>query len=126
MSALTASALRPDAQTQSRRWSLDLPFLIPVLALLAIGIAMVYSSSFVVAHTVYGNETHFFARHLAWVAIGLIALLVVAHLDYSFWRRIAWPLYALSLLFLALVLVPGVGQSRIDLKSSPPSETWST
>lgn len=112
MTARLGATPRADAKRESERRGLDLLFLAPVLALLAIGIAMVFSASFVVAHTVYGNETYFFVRHLGWVGVGIAAMLVVAHIHYSFWRTVAWPFYAVSVLFLVLVLIPGVGQSN--------------
>lgn len=112
MTAHLGAAARSDTRRDSQRGGVDLLFLVPVLTLLAIGIAMVFSASFVVAHTVYGNETYFFARHIGWVGVGIVAMLVVAHINYSVWRTIAWPFYALSVLFLVLVLIPGVGQSN--------------
>lgn len=112
MTARLVAASRSDMRKPSPHRRLDLLFLVPVLALLAIGIAMVFSASFVVAHTVYGNETYFFVRHIGWVGVGIVAMLVVAHIDYSVWRTVAWPFYALSVLFLVLVLIPGVGQSN--------------
>lgn len=105
MKTLRGSALRTFS------FGPDVGFLLPVVLLLAIGIAMVFSASFIVAHTVFGDETYFLVRHLVWVAIGLGVLLVVARTDYHVWQRVAGPFYALSVVFLALVLVPGLGAS---------------
>src|SRR5438128_5790888 len=87
----------------------DLAFLLTVAALLAIGIGMVFSASFVVAHNDFGDDTYFLVRHVIWLAIGLVALLITARLDYHIWQRLAVPLYVVSLILLALVLLPGVG-----------------
>src|SRR5438445_13683389 len=87
----------------------DLAFLLTVAALLATGIGMVFIASFVVAHNDFGDDTYFLVRHLIWLGIGLVALLVTARVDYHVWQRLAVPLYIISLVLLALVLVPGFG-----------------
>ncbi|MBX5475640.1 MAG: rod shape-determining protein RodA [Clostridia bacterium] len=47
-------------------------------------------------------------RQLLWVGLGLAWMVIVASLDYHVWQRWAWPLYALGLGLLVLVLVAGV------------------
>lgn len=93
------------------RRTIDLSFLITVLALVTIGVGMVYSASFVVGHNDFGDGTYFLTRHLVWLAIGLVVLLVTARLDYHLWQRVATPLYVVSVALLALVLIPGLGNS---------------
>jgi cell division protein FtsW len=93
------------------RYPIDVGFLLPVLVLLIVGVAMVFSASFVVAHTVFGDDTYFLGRHLVWLTIGLVVAIIIANVDYRLWERVAIPLYALSIGLLALVLVPGVGSS---------------
>lgn len=88
----------------------DLWLLFAVLFLLAIGIEMVFSASFVVAHNEFGDGAYFLTRHLIWICLGLIGLLVAASLDYRHLPRFAIILYGGSLALLALVLVPGLGQ----------------
>ncbi len=93
------------------RRSMDMALLLAVLLLVAIGIGMVFSASFVTAHKYFGDGTYFLVRHVAWVAIGLVVLLAVAHIDYHLWQRVATPLYIGTVLLLALVMVPGLGTS---------------
>jgi cell division protein FtsW len=93
------------------RYGVDLGLLAAVLALLAIGVAMVFSASFAVAETEFGDDTYFLFRHLIWVSIGLVALVVISHIDYHHWQRVAMPLYVVTLALLVAVLVPGVGST---------------
>jgi cell division protein FtsW len=93
------------------RRNIDMTLLLVVLLLVAIGIGMVFSASFVTAHKYFGDGTYFLVRHIAWVAIGLVVLLVIARLDYHLWQRIATPLYVVTVVLLALVMVPGLGTS---------------
>src|SRR5688572_5720716 len=84
-----------------------LAFLITVFNLL--GLVMVMSASSVVALDDYGSSWYFVLRQAAWAAAGVVALVVIARVDYHRWRRVAGPFLLVSLVLLALVLVPGIG-----------------
>ena len=87
----------------------DLMLLSVVFALLAIGLAMVYSASGIKALDAQDDPRYFLLQQSAWVAIGLSAMLVVARIDYHRYRRFALPSLAIAVVLLAVVLVPGVG-----------------
>jgi cell division protein FtsW len=77
--------------------------------LLAVGLVIVYSASFVFAQKRFGSATFFLERHGIYLLGGCLALAVGALLDY---HRIAryWKWYlAFALLLLVAVLMPGVG-----------------
>src|SRR5437660_5305332 len=74
-----------------------------VAALLALGMTMLYSS------TMGQPGAHYLMMQLLWFALGLGLCLAAAGLDYRVLRKTAWPLLALSVLLLALVLLPQVG-----------------
>ena len=93
---------------ESRR--IDVFLLVVTLMLLAIGLAMVYSTSAVVAHARYGDSLYFFKRQLLWAAVGLVAMGVAWRAPYRSQQRLALPLLLASLLALCLVLVPGLGR----------------
>ena len=80
-----------------------------VFALVIGGVVMVYSASAVLALDRYGESVYFLKRQLLSLAIGLIALFGFARMDYSWWRKAAYPLLILSLLCLTAVLMPGWG-----------------
>ena len=93
-------AVRPDS------W-----VLIPALVLLAIGIVMVGSASIAIAEG-HGSPPHYYlARHLVFVAMGVLLALTLRVIPMAFLERISKPLALLSILFLALVLVPGLGHT---------------
>ncbi|HLZ47142.1 MAG TPA: putative lipid II flippase FtsW [Candidatus Limnocylindria bacterium] len=87
----------------------DLMLLSVVLGLLAIGLAMVYSASGIKALDALDDPRYFLIQQSAWVAIGLVAMFVVARVDYHRYRALALPGLALAVVLLAIVLVPGVG-----------------
>jgi cell division protein FtsW len=86
---------------------LALAFLIAVFNLL--GLVMVMSASSVIALDDYGSSWYFVVRQAAWAAVGTVALVVVARIDYHRWRRFGGPFLLVSVVLLLLVLVPGVG-----------------
>jgi cell division protein FtsW len=86
-----------------------------VLALLGIGLVMLYSATAVVAELSprYGSDTHFLLRQLVWVLLGLAAMIVTARVPHGVWERWRWPILGATVVLLALVFVPGVG-ARIN------------
>jgi cell division protein FtsW len=93
-------ATRGSASTRSYDWGL----LSIVYTLLAVGIVMVFSSSY--ARGIYGYEDpyYFFVRQLIWVAIGIAALTLAARIPYTFWQRWSLPLMGVTLLTLFAVM----------------------
>ena len=87
----------------------DLLLLVSVLVLLVIGIVMVYSSSFIIAHNEFGDDNYFLTRHLFALTAGLVGMGFLAGMDYRRWRRWALPGIVVAVVLLALVLIPGVG-----------------
>jgi cell division protein FtsW len=87
----------------------DLMLLSVIVALLGIGLAMVYSASGIKALDAQDDPRYFLIQQSAWVAIGLAAMFVVARVDYHRYRRLALPGLAIAILLLAVVLVPDVG-----------------
>jgi cell division protein FtsW len=93
-------------------WSSDATAITVVMALLVLlGLLMSFSASFVDAAEA-GNPFGVFVRQLVWASIGLVGFVVAANLDPRLWRRLAWPLMAISAIGLVLVLVDGIGITR--------------
>ena len=87
----------------------DYPFLILVLAALAVGLAMLYSASYAQSEydTGYVSSTRYLQKQAACAVIGLAAMAVFSRLPAELWYRLAWPLYGISILLLLSVLVVG-------------------
>lgn len=96
-----------------RRWQSfsasrpDYALILIVLALLAIGLIMVYSASFALAYEAYGDSTYFLVRQAGWTALGLLVMLVAMRIDYRTWQRASVPILALTLFLLLAVLLVG-------------------
>ncbi|MFQ5353497.1 MAG: putative lipid II flippase FtsW [Thermodesulfobacteriota bacterium] len=79
------------------------------LALLVMGVVMVYSTSYIVAMNRFGDEFFFMKKHLAYALIGLVMFLAASRIPYSLYRRLVYPILILAFMLLCLVYVPGVG-----------------
>ncbi|MBP1760672.1 MAG: cell cycle protein, partial [Firmicutes bacterium] len=84
----------------------DFVLFITTLALIGIGLIMVFSSSSVTANVNYGDAYYYFKKQLMWAFIGLVAMIVVMKLNFNRLRDFALPMLVLALIFLALVVTP--------------------
>ncbi|GAC1495055.1 MAG: stage V sporulation protein E [Candidatus Limnocylindrales bacterium] len=91
------------------RTGYDLTLVSVVLALLAIGLAMVYSASGIKALDTLDEPRYYLVQQSAWVIAGLVAMLAIARVDYHRYRRLALPALVIAVLLLVAVLIPGVG-----------------
>ena len=91
--------------------SVDPVFLLLVLALLTIGLLMLWSASFPQSEfdSNYTESTRYLRKQVICAVLGLIAMAVFSRIEASHWRRFAWHIYAASIALLLAVLV--VGQS---------------
>lgn len=91
---------------------MDKWLLFAVTALLAIGITMVLSTSYLYSQERFADGTYFFRKQLIAVGVGALGLVVCSLLPAALYRRFAYPVLGLTILVLVLVLVPGIGVSR--------------
>ena len=65
----------------------DLVLFGTTLALLVIGIVTVFSASYTTGLREFGDPYYYVKRQILWAALGVIALVIVMHVDYRVWRR---------------------------------------
>ena len=89
--------------------SIDYPFLILVLLLLAVGLTMLYSASYAQSEydTGYLSSTKYLQKQGVCALIGLVAMYFFSRIPAKFWSRLAWPVYGAGIVLLLSVLVFG-------------------
>ncbi len=80
-----------------------------ILGLTAIGLAMVYSASAVMAARDFGSPWFFLKRQAFAAGIGLAGMFGAMRYGYKRFEKLAYPILALTAVALLLVLVPGIG-----------------
>src|SRR5579884_2962629 len=98
---------------------IDSWLLISVLALLCIGVVMVYSASSYIAASQQGDASYYFQRELIWLVLGVVAMLITMRVDYRFWRRISLigMVIILPLLVLALYIADWLARKGNQVSS---------
>jgi cell division protein FtsW len=76
------------------------------LALVGIGLVMVFSSSAVTANVQYNDAYHFFKKQLLWALVSIIAMIVVMKINYARLKDFAIPLMFIAVVCLILVVTP--------------------
>ena len=102
-----------NAQANARIQSIDQAMVWVVVALLMWGMVMVYSASIAMPDNpkfVRYAQTHFVMRHVISIVIGFGVALLAFQVPMESWEKIARPLFIVSLLLLAAVLIPFVGK----------------
>jgi cell division protein FtsW len=103
--------------------------LIP-LALVIIGMFMVYSASCIYAEQRFMDGAYFLKKQAVYAIFGIIGMFFIMRVPYLYYRRFAYPLWLISIVLLIGVLIPGIGTKvggasrwlRLGLFSFQPSE----
>ena len=88
---------------------IDKTLLITVIILLALGALLIQSSSLVEALRVHGESMYFVKRHLAYIAIGLVAMLLAININYKVYKPLSFFILLISIT-LNLLLYTSLGE----------------
>lgn len=112
--------------------TIDYSLLVPVVLLIALGLVMVFSSSYYASeyrNASSGSSEYFFLKQLLFVAIGFAAMMGLSQLDYHifygfrakkfntplpFYKKAYFWILVLGFVLSLLVFVPGIGSSTND------------
>lgn len=95
----------------------DIWLLIPIIALLIIGMVMVYSAGSVLGFRNYGDSFYFVKRQLLFAALGVAAMIFTARTEYRVWKKFARTGLVICFVLLVIVLIPGIGVVRGGARS---------
>jgi cell division protein FtsW len=97
------------ATLERERHEPDYSILVAVVALAAVGILMVYSSSAMRAYIGRDDSLAIVGPQIQWAGLGIVAMLIMMRVDYRLLRIVSVPGYALAVVLLILVLLPAIG-----------------
>ena len=108
---------------QRERHQADFTILVTVVALTAVGILMVYSSSAMKSYLAVDDTLAIVGPQIGWAALGIVAMAGMMRVDYRYLRLISVPVYIVAVVLLVLVFVPSlnvvIGGSARWLKFGP-------
>ncbi len=96
--------------------TVDKKLLILVISFVVIGLIAVVDASAPQALNNFGDKFYLFRQQLEWAGIGIIALLITSKIKYTFWEKLATPIFFISLIFLLIVLLPHLGFSALGAR----------
>jgi len=90
--------------TKSTR-GFDVPLLLVTIALLVLGLVMLYSASWDFSLGAYGDPMQMFDRQVIWMIMGVFGAFVLSRIDYHHWRKLVVLAMALTIILLISVLL---------------------
>ncbi len=112
LSRSRADAGRANARGQNilqrERHEPEYGILVAIVALAAIGILMVYSSSAMKAFLQKDNTFAIVGPQIQWAALGIVAMIAMMRVDYRWLRVASVPLFLVGIAGLLLVFIPAI------------------
>jgi cell division protein FtsW len=91
------------------------------VALVAVGLMMVYSTTFDLSYRVTADRdaAYYFKRQLLWAVVGLVAMYIVSRFDYKNWMKLSIPIMASVLIMLIVLNFLDQGRQLLGQSVSP-------
>jgi cell division protein FtsW len=89
------------------------------MALVAVGLMMVFSSTYDMSYRLTEDPAYFFKRQLMSLGVGLVAMLIASRIDYKHWMKLSIPMMGGVLLMLVILVLLGHGRQLFGNSISP-------
>jgi len=109
-SSILAVSLSPFFSASNSALSFNWRLVSTVLVLISVGLITVASASIDFAAANYQDPWFFVRRHLIYLLLAFAGSLVMLSIPTAFWRKYGWMLFLVSIFFLLIVLIPGIGK----------------
>lgn len=107
---------RQPIKIKTPRLYFDRSFFYLILTLVVLGLVFVADISTPQALNYFNDRFYFLRQQAVWALIGIIAMLVVSKIHYSFWKKIAVPFFFVTVILLIAVLVPGISLKALGAR----------
>ena len=98
---------------QLARGPIDIPFLMLVVILTAIGVIAVFSASYPTAMQEGLDPANYFIKQAGFGVVGLIAMFLISKINYQTFRGLSIFVLGISIILLVLVIPFGYGKSTV-------------
>lgn len=98
------SKLKSFKDTYFLTGSIDIPFLGLTIALLTIGLIMLFSASYPYAYYYKDSSYYYFIRQIVFAVAGLVAMLLMSKINYKILKAIYKPVFVVTIALLVIVL----------------------
>jgi cell division protein FtsW len=105
-----------ESKLSKQKKSVDQKLFILTLIFVVVGLVIVADASAPQALNNFGDKFYLFKQQLVWAGIGVVALFITSKIKYTFWEKLATPIFLISLIFLLLVLLPRLGFSALGAR----------
>ena len=95
---------------QTESWAIDQTLILGVVILCSIGLVMVSSATLDYSYEKTGSSFHFIARHLIYMAIGLITASILSRIKLDFFNDYSKYFLIMSFALSLIVFLPGLGK----------------
>ena len=102
---------QPDSRPPRVHSPYDVQLLFPVLFLVGIGVAMVYSASSTLAMGKFGSDYFFVKKQAFFAVLGVGGLVITSRIPYRVYRPLAYPLLAAAIAMLIAVRFSPLGSA---------------
>ncbi|MBI4539669.1 MAG: putative lipid II flippase FtsW [Gemmatimonadetes bacterium] len=92
--------------------------LVVTVLLLSFGLVTLYSASSFLAQREHLPDYYYVLRQAAGAGVGLALLALCSRIPYRSWRRLAWPLLAVVLILLLVLLLPGTREFAPEINGA--------
>ena len=86
----------------------DAPFVALTLLLLAVGLICLYSASYPLAYSKYGNSLYFVMRQGLFAVAGVVGMFIISRMNYHKFHIWAMPALAATMLLMLTIKIPGL------------------
>ena len=101
-------------EQQLSKGPMDLPFLMLVVMLTAIGVVAVFSASYTTAMHEGRAATYYFLRQAIFAVMGIVIMYIISRMNYQTFRWMSVFILGFAIALLVLVLIPGFHTVRTD------------
>ncbi|MFH0702472.1 MAG: putative lipid II flippase FtsW [bacterium] len=88
----------------------DKPLIIIIIILIIFGTMAILSAGAPEGIDLYNNPAYYAIKHIAFVIIGLVFMIITANFDYKNWKDLAIPFSLITIALIGATYVPGLGK----------------